>query len=122
MIYYGIEGEIRKYALAHHGIKGQKWGVRRYQNSDGTYTSEGKVRKRAYRESLKSNTKKNTTSDDEERIRGPLSYSKSNNIRYAIAKKLFPKYMSEGERRDYNRFLENVNEVGESRNDINTTI
>lgn len=30
--------------LAHHGIKGQKWGVRRFQNVDGTYTSEGKKR------------------------------------------------------------------------------
>jgi len=27
--------------LAHHGIKGQKWGVRRYQNLDGSYTKEG---------------------------------------------------------------------------------
>lgn len=25
--------------LAHHGIKGQKWGVRRYQNEDGSYKS-----------------------------------------------------------------------------------
>lgn len=30
--------------LYHHGIIGQKWGVRRYQNSDGTLTSEGKAR------------------------------------------------------------------------------
>jgi hypothetical protein len=28
--------------LQHHGIKGQKWGVRRYQNPDGTLTEEGK--------------------------------------------------------------------------------
>ena len=30
--------------LCHYGIKGQKWGVRRFQNSDGSYTSEGKRR------------------------------------------------------------------------------
>lgn len=30
--------------LAHHGIKGQKWGVRRYQNEDGSYTEAGKKR------------------------------------------------------------------------------
>lgn len=30
--------------LIHHGIKGQKWGVRRYQNPDGTLTEEGKKR------------------------------------------------------------------------------
>ncbi len=30
--------------LSHHGIKGQKWGVRRYQNSDGSLTAEGRQR------------------------------------------------------------------------------
>ncbi len=30
--------------LAHHGILGQKWGVRRYQNEDGTLTEAGKRR------------------------------------------------------------------------------
>jgi hypothetical protein len=30
--------------LCHHGIKGQKWGVRRYQNPDGSLTEEGRKR------------------------------------------------------------------------------
>lgn len=27
--------------LMHHGIKGQRWGIRRYQNFDGSYTKAG---------------------------------------------------------------------------------
>lgn len=30
--------------LMHFGIKGQKWGIRRYQNPDGTLTEAGKRR------------------------------------------------------------------------------
>lgn len=33
-------------ALVHHGILGMRWGVRRYQNKDGTLTNTGKARKR----------------------------------------------------------------------------
>lgn len=31
-------------SLAHHGIKGQKWGVRRFQNEDGSWTAAGQQR------------------------------------------------------------------------------
>lgn len=34
--------EEHKDELKHWGIKGQKWGIRRYQNPDGTLTEEGK--------------------------------------------------------------------------------
>lgn len=33
---------IKVYELKHYGVKGQKWGVRRYQNKDGSLTSEGR--------------------------------------------------------------------------------
>ena len=35
---------LERIFLKHHGISGQKWGVRRYQNEDGTLTEEGKRR------------------------------------------------------------------------------
>ena len=41
--------------LYHHGIKGQKWGVRRYQNADGSLTDAGKKR---YDRDVAANAKK----------------------------------------------------------------
>ena len=38
MEYYGIRYDS---LIEHHGVKGQKWGVRRYQNEDGSLTEEG---------------------------------------------------------------------------------
>lgn len=42
-------------ALQHHGIKGQRWGIRRYQNKDGSLTALG--RKREDKDKLKSANK-----------------------------------------------------------------
>lgn len=50
MVYKIVNGE-----LYHWGLKGMKWGVRRYQNKDGTLTDAGK--KRYYREADKAGYK-----------------------------------------------------------------
>lgn len=39
--YYAQEHDENE-SLTHHGIKGQHWGVRRYQNMDGSLTPEGR--------------------------------------------------------------------------------
>lgn len=42
-MYYAIDDTE---VLEHHGIKGQKWGVRRFQREDGTRTPAGKKRQK----------------------------------------------------------------------------
>lgn len=44
MDFYEYEELLEEENLQHHGILGQKWGIRRFQNKDGSLTPEGKKR------------------------------------------------------------------------------
>jgi len=50
--------EMNDLFLMHHGIKGQKWGVRRFQNPDGSLTKAGTKRYRQERRSLRRDIRK----------------------------------------------------------------
>ena len=54
---------IKEDELYHHGIKGQKWGVRRFQKLDGTLTELGKKlkKKAGVPEDIKAQATKQTT-------------------------------------------------------------
>ena len=53
-------------SLAHHGVKGQRWGVRRFQNEDGSLTDKGR---KHYEKALAKEKRKQASSDA---IRGTL--------------------------------------------------
>ena len=60
--------------LYHHGIKGQKWGERRFQNKDGTLTEAGKKRYGSYKfqDPVKLNSKGKKELEEFEEIRNQL--------------------------------------------------
>lgn len=76
------DDEINQNELYHHGIKGQKWGVRRYQNPDGSLTAAGK--KRVSKVLEKSNKKLDSKSKKVEKILNKNSGVMSNMVKPLI--------------------------------------
>ena len=74
--------------LAHHGIKGMKWGVRRFQNPDGTLTEAGKQRYKLDSDgSLQKLTRKERAAAKKERVEAARKQTMED---YVAGKKLKP--------------------------------
>jgi len=74
------------YYLEHHGILGQKWGIRRYQNPDGTLTAEGRRHKGIKEDTTKSAKEKaieDTKTNAIKAVKRGLLTSKTNALAYA---------------------------------------
>lgn len=63
--------------IYHHGVKGMHWGIRRYQNTDGSLTAEGKERymymnraRRAAKTKSDMDNLYNTLSDEDKKLLG----------------------------------------------------
>lgn len=103
---------LYKRELYHHGIKGQKWGVRRYQNPDGSYTEAGM--KRYFR------------SDGTRTIAGQRVYDYRKSDRYKNATPAARRTMDNTHKATMSRFGQKranridyrVHELGENRRDL----
>lgn len=82
--------------LEHHGVKGQRWGVRRYQNADGSLTSAGKLR---YDQNDNGELKKISKQEKNKRID-----DKRSAVRDALSKKLEQEYDDSEEGKVYKKW------------------
>ena len=82
----GQEKLLSDEELYHHGILGQKWGLRRYQNADGTLTPEG--RERMLARARKYESKANVTIGESRsaKLRRAKLNQKAKNARYEVRK------------------------------------
>lgn len=87
--------------LYHHGIKGQRWGVRRFQNENGTYTDEGKQR---YKVSF--GTRHKAKKDAKEFARAKMFYGEgAGNRRKLIKATVNERSKDAGYKQEFDKYL-----------------
>lgn len=83
---------IRSDELYHHGILGMHWGIRRYQNKDGSLTSAGRARyDRAIKKAEKRSDKIYRKSLKDKRIAAMTVYDKDRDEHIGVRKETFKK-------------------------------
>ena len=82
----GQEKLLSDEELYHHGILGQKWGLRRYQNADGTLTPEGRERMLARARKYESKANVTIGNSYSAKLRRAKLNQKAKDARYEVKK------------------------------------
>lgn len=73
--------------LYHHGVKGQKWGIRRYQNPDGSLTPEGRKKLRQFK-TTETAEARNKYSQKRDKLKKKISEAKTEEKKQKLQQKL----------------------------------
>lgn len=94
-------------SLSHHGIQGQKWGVRRYQNKDGSLTPKGKM---YYNVNSDGSLSEKSRSEKKAEIKESKKYNKIKNSEDA---KVIYKHRNELSIEDFNAAYDRLKKVND---------
>lgn len=102
--------------LEHHGIKGQKWGIRRFQNTNGSLTDAGKKRytlseKKEIRRERKQQIE---TAVKQKIINDRLSMAKNDQLYWEHQRDITEKYLKELESGKWDKDYSSKEEVREA--------
>lgn len=111
--------------LYHHGIKGQKWGIRRYQNPDGTLTALGRKRQGDYEKAKEEARSKLLRSSDASEIyeyKDLLTTAEIKERLDRIDKEATLRSLTEDKKKTTLDYMDRVIQWGKKVNDLSTTV
>ena len=111
--------------LYHHGIKGQKWGIRRYQNPDGTLTALGRKRQGDYekaKEEARSKLLKSTDASEIYEYKDLLTTAEINERIDRINKEASLRSLTENKKKTTIDYMDRAIQWGKKINDLSTTV
>ena len=109
--------------IAHHGILGQRWGIRRYQNKDGSLTAAGRRHWDQLDKKTKAKIKDNMIrSSNIKVLQAHQKYLTPNEIRKATERLAVNKTISDFKEEEIQRGMQRIADLGNKAKQVGDTV